>query len=674
MANEELYSRMLKLIKEINYHNYCYYVLNEPVISDYEYDQLMAELRIIETEYPDWVLPDSPTRRIAVTPSEKFERIEHPAPILSLANVFSAQDIKNWYERILRIDDRVFNTDFVVEPKFDGLTVVLHYDHGLFVLGATRGDGFIGENITSNVKTISSVPLRIPVEQYKGTPPDYLVVRGEAFLDIEDFDKLNEDLTKKGEKTYLNPRNTAAGSLRQLDPAIAASRPIKLVNYAIVTMTGGKPKTQMESLAFLREMGFPVSPNSKHCENLDEVIATCLEWVDKRHDLPFEIDGAVIKVNDLRLANDLGVVGKDPRGSIAFKFPAQEATTQLLDIGINVGRTGVLTPYAVLQPINIGGVIVKKATLHNFDYIAKKDIRIGDKVRLKRAGDVIPYVIGPVVSVRDLSVQVYVPPGVCPACGEPVERVENEVALYCINAACPAQLIRNLEHFVSRAAMDIEGLGIKIVTVLVENGLIEDVADLYYLKKNDLMNLESFAEKKAANLIAAINESKKRPLNRLIIGLGIRGVGEVTANALVDSYQDLDVLVHAEFDYLQKIEGVGPNIAHAIVDWFSNPRNRQILEKLRKAGVLPKSEKLFKTKHIEKKFNGITFVISGTLPSFTREEVKEFIRSQGGKVTNNVSSKTRYLLAGKNPGSKLEKAKRLGVEIIDEETFKRLVR
>ena len=673
MEAEKQKARMLSLIKEINYHNYRYYVLNNPIISDYEYDQLMIELRNIESMHPEWMLPDSPTQRIAVKPSEKFERVKHPAPILSLANVFSPEDIRNWYARILKLDERINEADFVVEPKFDGLTVVLQYRDGLFVMGATRGDGFVGENISVNVKTISSVPLRIPVDSKQGEPPKYLVVRGEAYIDRKDFVKLNEELTRKGERTYLNPRNTAAGSLRQLDPNITASRPIKLVNYAIVTMQGETPKTQIEALAYLQKMGFPATPYAEHCNDIEEVIANCLEWVDRRHKLPFEIDGAVIKINDLQLANDLGVVGKDPRGAIAFKFPAKKVKTILKDIGVNVGRSGVLTPYAILQPVKIGGVIVKQATLHNFDFIAEKDIRIGDSVRVKRGGDVIPYIIGPVLSTRTGKEIIYVPPDKCPVCGEPVEHVEDEVAWYCINAACPAQLIRNLEHFASRIAMDITGLGIKIVTLLVDYNLVNDVADLYYLTKLDLLSLEGFAEKKAENLLSAIEESKERPLERLIIGLGIRGVGEVMANDLARNFQDLDALSDASFDELQQIEGIGPNIAQAIVDWFSKSRNRQVVVKLRKIGVFPHNDDVVSQKLTLKKFDGLTFVITGTLPNFTREAAKEIIKQNGGKVTNTISKRTSYLVAGEKPGSKLEKARNLGIKVIDEITFQNMI-
>ncbi len=670
MDEATLRQRYEDLKQEIHYHNYRYYVLNDPIISDYEYDQLMAELRRIEEEHPDWVTPDSPSQRVGAPPAEEFAKVRHPAPILSLANAFDAEDLRAWLERIARLDPRVREADFVVEPKIDGLTVVLHYRNGIFTLGATRGDGEIGEDITANLRTVRALPLRIPVDPEGPPPPPYLVVRGEAFITKKDFEELNRRLAAAGERTYLNPRNTAAGSLRQLDPAITAQRPITLLCYAIVTGEGDLPQTQWETLGYLRRLGFPV-PEAVHCPDLDCVIRTYEAWTARRESWPYEMDGLVVKINDLRLQAALGVVGKDPRGAIALKFPAQEVTTTLLDIGINVGRTGVLTPYAILEPVEIGGVIVKQATLHNFDYIREKDIRIGDRVLVKRAGDVIPYVIGPVVSARTGKERIFEPPTHCPVCGEPVVHPEGEVAWYCVNAACPAQLIRNLEHFASRNAMDIRGLGIKIVEQLVEAGLVEDVADLYYLKKEDLLRLEGFAEKKAENLLQAIEASKQRPLARLITALGIRGVGEVVAADLARHYPDLDALSRATVEELEAIEGIGPHIAESIVEWFRTPRNRKVLEKLRRAGVWPRSTA--RPAAPSQPLAGLTFVITGTLPTMTREEAKAYIQAHGGRVASSVSRKTDYLVVGANPGSKLQKAQALGVKTIDEATLRRMV-
>lgn len=666
---EKLRQRLEQLRREIHYHNYRYHVLDDPIISDYEYDQLVQELREIEAAHPEWITPDSPTQRVGAPPSEKFVKVRHPAPILSLGNAFNVEDVYAWYERILKLDERVAQADFVVEPKIDGLTVVLHYRNGVFVQGATRGDGEVGEDITNNLRTIRALPLRIPVSPDGPPPPPYLVVRGEAFITLADFEELNRRLEEAGEKTYLNPRNTAAGSLRQLDPALTASRPLTLLTYTIVYGEGDLPKTHTDTLALLRALGFPVV-ESAHCRTLDEVITAYQEWVKRRDQLPYEADGIVIKINDLSLAEDLGFVGKDPRGALAFKFPAREVTTKLLDIGVNVGRTGVLTPYAILEPVEIGGVIVKQATLHNFDYIAEKDIRIGDRVAMKRAGDVIPYVIGPVLAARTGEERVFTPPQNCPACGQPVAHFEGEVAWYCVNAACPAQLVRNLEHFVSRGAMDIVGLGIKIVEQLVETGLVHDVADLYTLKREDLLRLEGFADKKADNLLQAIEVSKTRSLPRLITALGIRGVGEVIAADLARAFPDLDSLSRATVEDLQKVEGIGPNIAQAIVDWFSRPANQRVLQKLKVAGVWPREAPTKEEK--ARVLEGLTFVVTGTLSGFTRDEIKAYIESYGGKVTDSVSKKTSYLVVGENPGSKLEKARALGVQIIDETGLRRL--
>lgn len=666
LDNDKATARLVELRNTINFHNYRYYVLDDPLISDYEFDRLMDELKKIEVEHPEWVTPDSPTQRVGGQPAEKFTKVQHPAPILSLANAFSAQEVRAWFERIAKIDERVRNVNFVVEPKIDGLSVVLHYHDGIFVLGATRGDGEVGEDVSGNLRTVQSVPLKIPVEQNSMKPPRRLVVRGEVFMNVEDFEALNQRLSEAGEKTYLNPRNTAAGSLRQLDPALTATRPLNLLTYQVVEADVPAPKHQWDLLTWLRSWGFPVTRAATLQPDLESAIRECETWVTRRSSLPFEVDGMVIKINDLELADSLGVVGKDPRGAIAYKFPAQEVTTRLINIGVNVGRTGVLTPYAMLEPVDIRGVIVKQATLHNFDYIAEKDIRVGDRVRVIRAGEVIPYVIGPIPEARDGSETVYIPPSTCPACGEKVEKIPGEVAWYCVNAACPAQLIRNLEHFVSRGAMDIVGLGIKIVEQLVDAGLVHDDADLYTLKKQDLLALEGFADKKADNLLASIETSKQRNLDRLINALGIRGVGEVTASDLASRFQNLDELANASEAELQEIEGIGPNIAQAIVDWFQRPANKQVLSKLKLAGVWPSAERPAGGSAAISTLAGLVFVVTGTLASFTRDEVKAYIQNHGGKVTDSVSKKTNYLVAGEAAGSKLQKAQDLGVSVIDE--------
>lgn len=663
---------MEQLRKEINLHNYRYHVLDAPLISDYEYDQLLQKLRVLEAKHPDWITPDSPTQRAGATPLEKFEKVRHPAPILSLANAFNEQDVRAWYDRIVRLDERVKRSKFVLEPKIDGLTVVLHYENGIFVQGATRGDGEVGEDVTANLRTVRAVPLRIPVHNEEIKVPERLVVRAEAFIMLKEFEKLNQKLEEAGEKTYLNPRNTAAGSLRQLDPALTAARPLTILAYAIVDSSERIPASQWSLLNYLRELGFPVTDLAEHVSSIDEVIARIPEWIKKRDSIPFEVDGVVIKLDDLDVANDLGVAGKDPRGAIALKYPAREVSTVLKEIRVNVGRTGVLAPYAVLEPVELGGVVVKQATLHNFDFIAEKDIREGDRVMIKRAGDVIPYVIGPIKDLRTGAEKPYQPPRKCPSCGQPVEHIQGEVAWYCINAGCPAQLVRNVEHFVSREAMDIVGMGSKIVEQVIEAGLVKEVSDLYRLTKADLLKLEGFADKKADNLIAAIEASKSQPLERLITALGIHGVGEVLSGDLARQFHDLEELSHATVMDLYQVEGVGPNIAQSIVDWFSNPRNMHLLQELRILGVWPVSEVAMKNEEATT-LTGKTFVITGTLPTMSRDAAKELIERYGGKVTDSVSKSTSYLVLGENPGSKLEKARALKIPILDEHGLKELI-
>jgi DNA ligase (NAD+) len=703
-------TRYEELKQEINFHNHRYHVLDDPVISDKEFDKLALELRQIESEHPDWVTPDSPSQRAGAVLSDKFIKVRHPHPILSLANAFGAADARAWYERVIRLDDRVENAQFVVEPKIDGLSVVLHYQDGIFVQGATRGDGEIGEDITANLRTVKAIPLRIPVgkEDHGRSTADHkpasivdglpstLVVRGEVFIPVKEFEKLNQKLAEAGEKAYLNPRNTAAGSLRQLDPSTTAARPLTLLVYQIVDWqnnpsepqalhtppTPQEPHSQWELLEYLKSLGFPVTPHAKRFKDIDSAIKYTETWDKRRDELPYEADGMVIKIDDLRLAAELGIVGKDPRGAIAFKFPAREVTTKLLGIEVEVGRTGVLTPKAVLEAVEISGVIVKNATLHNFDYIAEKDIRVGDRVLVKRAGEVIPYVIGPVVDLRSGSEKAYQPPAACPACGQPVEHLEGEVAWFCVNAACPAQLVRNVEHFVSRGAMDINGMGIKIVEKLIETGAVKDAADIYTLKRADILEAVTKKERKtekeppgkvADNLLAAIDVSRRQPLSRLLTALGVRGVGEVSAVELSRAFPSLDLLALATAEQLEAVEGVGPNIAEGIVDWFGRDRNQKVLEKFKAAGVWPTTSPSAVNRRSSGVFSGLTFVVTGTLPTLSREEAKDFIEQHGGKVTDSVSKNTSYLVLGEAPGSKLQKAQSLGVKVIGEEELKKLV-
>lgn len=671
--NTQIPAHLIELRKQIDYHNYRYNVLDNPVISDIEFDQLVIELRQIESDHPEWITPDSPTQRVAGSAMERFDKVQHPGPVLSLANAFDDDGVRGWFDRIEKLDSAVQKSKFVVEPKIDGLTVVLHYQDGLFVQGATRGDGIIGEDITSNLRTIRTLPLRIPVSPDGLPAPHHLVVRGEAFINTKDFDQLNQRLSEAGEKTYLNPRNTAAGSLRQLDPKLTASRPLTMVIYQIIETDGLSPNTQWNLLQYLRDLGFPVAPTALLCDSLEEALEVCHQGIHTREQLPYEADGQVIKLNNLITASSLGVVGKDPRGAIAYKFPAREVTTQLLEIRTAVGRTGVITPYAVLEAADIGGVVVKQATLHNFEYIAEKDIRVGDRVMIKRAGDVIPYVIGPIIDIRNGSEIEYQPPLTCPSCGEPVEHLEGEVAWYCVNSACPAQLVRNLEHFVSREAMDIVGMGIRIVEQLVEIGMLKDLADIYYLSKDKMVQLEGFGMKRAFNLLEAIDMSRARPLGRLITALGIKGVGEVAAADLAAHYNDLDKLSAASLEELQTIEGIGPNTAQGIVDWFARKENLVLIKKFKRAGVQTAEEVDEIKTSVPQKLQGMTFVITGTLSTLGRDEAKDLIQQYGGRVTDSVSARTSYLVLGENPGSKLEKAHQVGVPILDEASLRALI-
>jgi len=701
VAPKEVIARVEQLRRGINYHNYRYYVLNDPIISDAEYDALLDELHKLEVEHPALVTPDSPTQRVGTQPAEGFVKVTHPAPILSLDKGTSSEEIRAWWERVGKfLSPDAPPPAWVVEPKLDGLTVVLHYEDGLFVLGATRGDGYVGEDVTTNLRTVRTLPLRIPVAgnpwglpkpQSEGlrelSPLHRLVVRGEAIMLIEDFEELNRRQAEAGEKLFANPRNAAAGSLRQLDPRVTTSRPITLLCYSIVEADGPVPSTQWEILSYLRELGFPVSEHVARFESLDEVVTYCEGWTEKRDTVDYEVDGLVIKVDDLATQAAMGVVGRVPRGAVAFKFPGREATTKLLDIGVNVGRTGALTPYAVLEPVRLGGVTIRKATLHNFEDLQRKDIRIGDTVTIRRAGDVIPYVVGPVVVARTGEERVYELPAVCPSCGEPVASPEGEVAVYCINVACPEQRVRRVGHFA--AVMDVEGLGGRTAQLLVEHNLAQDAADLYYLKREGLLQLEGFAEKSIHNLLAAIEASKDRPLAQIVAALGIRGVGGTVAQLLAQHYRSVDELAAASQEELETIEGMGPHTARAIVEWFARTRNQEFIGKLRQVSVRLEQEAVRPqattsdrkrplrshgrpvaqslAEPVEGPLAGLTFVITGTLPAMSREEATHFIERHRGRVTGSVSRKTDYLVAGESPGgTKYRKAQQLGVPIIDE--------
>ena len=668
-----------KLREVIRHHAYLYYVIDAPEISDAEYDALINRLRELEAAHPELITPDSPTQRVGGEPRAQFTKVRHPAPILSLGNAFSSDEVRAWHERIRKLLAADTKLQFVVEPKIDGLTVVLHYQDGLFTLGATRGDGDVGEDITLNLRTMPSVPLRIPVEADAPAPEGRLVVRGEAYMRISDFESLNHSQEQKGEKTFANPRNAAAGSLRQLDPAISASRPLRLLTYAVVASEGAELRTQWDVLHYLARMGFPVSSDVKLFDTLEEAIVYSEQWMQRRAELTYEVDGVVIKINDLSTQDSLGVVGKDPRGMLALKFPAREATTRLKELGINVGRTGTLNPFAILEPVELGGVTIERATLHNFEDIARKDIRVGDTVLIKRAGDVIPQVERPLVELRNGAEQVIHIPKTCPACGASTLKAEGEVAVYCVNPACPAQAVQRIIHWAS--VMDIEGFGERLAQLFEEHGLLHDLADLYYQKKEDILKVPGFAEKSTANLLAAIAASKNRPLARVIAALGIRGIGAIVAETLAQHLNSIEELSQAAEERLRMIPGVGPINAASIAAFFSSEQTRHLLQKLQRAGVQMEQKAASRGQAGTPSrvlggggaLDGKTFVITGTLPTLTREQATKLIEANGGRVVDAVSTKTDYLLLGENPGSKYAKAQELGITVLDEMQLQAMV-
>jgi len=678
MTLDDLSRRVEALREQIRYHNYRYYVLDEPVISDAEYDALMRELRALEAAHPELVTPDSPTQRVGAPPGEQFAKVQHVVPMLSLANASDEAEVRAWYDRVLRLLGNDAQVAFVVEPKIDGLAVTLIYRDGILVRGATRGDGETGEDVTANLRTIPSIPLRLGAlasnseGQTNGAPvqaiiPPLIEVRGEVYMRIADFLRLNEQLAASGEKVAANPRNAAAGSLRQKDPAITARRPLRFFAYGIGQIERVQVQTQWETLNLLRTLGFPVNRDARRFERLDDALAYCREWMTRRDELEYEVDGVVIKIDSFAQQAQLGVAGRDPRWAIAFKFPAREAVSRLIDIVVNVGRTGVITPNAVIEPVNIGGVTVRNASLHNADYIAERDIRIGDYVIVKRAGDVIPYIVGPIVARRDGSERPWQMPATCPACGTPLERAEGEVAYRCPNfGICPAQITRRIEHFVSRGAMDIAGIGEKQVQLFVERGWVQDVADLYMLTPDHFANVEGYGPKRVANLLSAIADSKNRPLHRLIVGLGIRYVGEVVAQILADHFGSLDALAAASADEIDALEGIGPAIAASVAEYFLRPESKALIAKLKRVGVRTEAQGTARASR-GNALAGKTFVITGMLPSMSREEASALITAHGGKVSGNVSKKTDYLVIGAEPGgTKFAKAQELGIPMIDE--------
>ncbi len=665
--------QLAELREQINYHSYRYHTLDDPLISDAEYDRLVQQLRQLEQEYPELITPDSPTRRVGAEPLDAFEKVTHPIPMTSLGNAFDDDDMRAWLARIERLlpDNLPANElAFVVEPKIDGLAMALTYENGLLVRGATRGNGVEGENVTANVRTVNSIPLRIPTRSDGPPAPARIEVRGEVYMPIADFNRFNQQQLDRGEKVYANPRNFAAGSLRQLDSRITAQRPLAFFAYAIGYVEGAEIGSQQQALDYLKALGFPVNPDILHTSSFAAAIDFIHKWMERRNDLPYDADGAVVKIDSFALQRELGVVGNAPRWAIAYKFPAREATTKVLAIKGNVGRTGQITPYAELEPVNIGGVIVRNATLHNYDDLAKKDIREGDTVVIKRAGDVIPQVVKPILDLRPADSQPAQPPAACPVCGQPTSRLGDDVALFCINSACPAQLVRQVEYFVSRGAMDIEGFGIKIGEQLVAEGFIKDIADIYFLQRDDLLKLEGFAEKKVDNLLSAIEASKQQPFDRFLTALGIRYVGNVVAGLVVGHFPAIDQLSRATQEELQAIEGVGPRIAESLAAWFSGPANQALIDKFRRAGVTLQVRRAGPEQ--PQTLAGLTFVITGTLPTWSREQAQAFIEQHGGKVTGSVSKKTNYLVLGENPGSKLSKAQSLGVPTLGEQELQNL--
>jgi len=655
------------LREQLDRYNYEYFVLDAPTVSDAEWDALFRELVNLENTYPELRSPDSPTQRVGAAPSATFGEYRHPVPMLSLGNAFGHEELRQWNERVTRLLGAP-PTAYVAELKIDGLAIALRYENGSFVSGGTRGDGSVGENITPNLRTIRSIPLRL-----SGKPPDILEVRGEVYMRRSDFDRMNERRIAAGESAFANPRNASAGAVRQLDPRITASRPLRFFAYgfgeAIAPLDAN---SQWELLEQFHSFGLPVNREAKRFEDFEALVAFCESWDAKRGTIDYGIDGVVVKIDSLEQQRRLGFVGRDPRWAIAFKYQPEEAQTRLLSIEVNVGRTGSVNPYAVLEPVQVGGVTVSTATLHNQDYVRAKDIRAGDTVVVRRAGEVIPEIVRPVIEARKgRRLPEYELPKKCPACGADVFRPEGEAMAYCTNGSCPAQFKERLVHFA--AVMDIEGLGYKFCEALVASGLVHDVADLYFLTEAQLVSLPRTGEKSAANLLRNIEASKRRPFWRALYALGIRFVGSQNAQLLATAFPSIDELAAASVETLQATEQIGPRIAQSIVEYFDQKPNQQVIEKLRRAGVTLKGTAAARTA-ADGPLRGLTFVLTGTLPNLSREEATALIATAGGKVSGSVSKKTDYVVAGDAAGSKLTKAEQLGVKIVDEAGLKKLVK
>ncbi len=665
-APSRIEQRVDEIRRQIEHHNHRYHVLDSPEISDAEYDSLFRELLDLESRYPEFISATSPTQRVGGEPLQGFRKVEHRAPMLSLANAFDEDELRAYFKRIsnmLEISDEI---DFVTELKIDGVAVSLTYEDGIFVRGATRGNGSVGEDVTVNLRTIPTIPLRL---QAGSSFPRLMEVRGETYLPLSGFARINERRLESGLAPFANPRNMTAGTLRQLDSKVTASRPLEFFPYALGYTEGPTPPAQSEVLELMRSWGFRVNPHAQHHPSGESAIRFCQEWVSRRNSLDYEIDGVVVKVNSRDYQESLGSVAREPRWAIAFKFPGQEATTRLLQIRINVGRTGALNPYAVLEPVALAGVTIRTATLHNQDDIQRKDIREGDTVIVKRAGDVIPQIVGPVVSKRTGKEKIFAYPEVCPVCGTRVERGEGEAMAYCTNRQCPSQRLETLKHFVSGGAMDIRGLGPQTLEKLLDLELIRGPADLYRLTAEQIEGLEGFKSKSVENLLKSLDDSRRRPFSRVLFALGIRHVGETVAEILADHFRTIDAIMSADEEAIAEINGIGPEIARSAHSYFLNGENRDLVESLRESGLAMQGSK--RPERASLPFAAETFVLTGTLPTLSRKEASQIIKRLGGKVVSSVSSKTDFVLAGEKAGAKLEKAEKLGVSVLTEEELLR---
>ena len=665
--------RAVELRRALNFHNHRYYTLNAPMIGDGQYDSLLRELRGIEAAYPGLQTADSPTLRVGGEPSPAFAEVRHSRPMLSLGNAFDFDELAAWHKRVSGLlEDADF--EMVCELKIDGLAVSLIYENGVLAQGATRGNGATGEDVTRNLRTIRTIPLALT-----GAPPPYLEARGEVYLPREEFRRLNREREERGEPLYANPRNTGAGTIRQLDPKVTASRNMQIWVYSLNALNGAEsPESHWLVLKWLKEMGFRVNPKNRLCRSLDEVAAYYREWLERRHELPYETDGVVVKVSPLALQDQLGVVGREPRWAVAYKFPAERAVTELISIEVNVGRTGSLNPYAVLRPVTVSGATVRHASLHNEEDIHRKDIRIWDMVVVERAGDVIPQVVGPVDPERRTGEEVqFWMPAVCPVCATAVVKAEDDAMHRCPNSSCPAQFYELLKHFVGKNAADIDGLGRQWCDILIKRGMVSDVSGLYRLEKDRLLELDRMGEKLATKIMTNIEASKNRPMARMLFALGILHVGAEVAELLARHYISVAALAEATEEDLTAIDGIGPKIAASIAAWFQAPANREVLDQLRAAGVRLEQDALPVAAAVTPSGNaplgGLTFVVTGTLAGFTRSEAEARIKGLGGKVTSSVTKKTGYVVAGESPGSKVTAAQKLGTPVLDEAAFRRLL-